>query len=494
MTGFASSRAFRTRHTLVISAVTVPAACIVALYLAALLQMSREQWLEFGLGAGVIALAVGILGQWVQRRFDAPVARCIERDAQGLAEEEDWRAAYAAASRLPSRDVLWSTSNWLLAGIFIPLWMDLRLGHLRLFTAGVIAVASLSGALATSTFLLMAVQRLLRPLREVCVSQIPDPRVRSQLVLRVSLARKFAVPMVLISSLAVFFAVLMAYVMSNRSVEVHDARIKAAFLGQVAEQMRGDRLPPLEPLRTLAARSLIADELLVLDRESGALLEGRPGSLDPEEVQWILRSSRGPSGDGTGLQSRNSFAWLDLGARPGRILVAVTPWSRIAPEHGHSSAIFAGLFAAVLAISLALARLIAREVTRTSGQLKAQAERITRGDLRGHWGVEADDELGDLARSFKHMATNLRTTIARVSATAERVDAAVAELAQVGADVSGATLDQRRGIEQATESMASINRQVAGITESAQLLNGNVEEASSSVLELGAGGLFFLHP
>ena len=77
---------------------------------------------------------------------------------------------------------------------------------------------------------------------------------------------------------------------------------------------------------------------------------------------------------------------------------------------------------------------------------------------------------------------------ARVAAAAECVDAEAATIAKVGLSVASTTVDQVQGIKRASGSMAAINGKVSGIAHSAQLLSENVEEASSSTLELGAAG------
>jgi methyl-accepting chemotaxis protein len=102
--------------------------------------------------------------------------------------------------------------------------------------------------------------------------------------------------------------------------------------------------------------------------------------------------------------------------------------------------------------------------------------------------AEAEDELGELWRSFEGMSRSLRETVSRVAEAADRVEQTAGELAGVSSEVSGVTASQVEGIGQAKVSMEAIDGQVRGIAASSAALNVSVEESSSTILELGAAG------
>jgi len=483
---FSSGRAFRMRHTLVLSEVGLVAAAVVVGYLEVLLQLTGCQWAEFFQAILVVAAPVALVGHWTQRTGDRAIAECIDREAAGAAEEADYRAGLEAANRLAFRDLWWSTANWLTAAVCVPVWMAWRSDAIGWFGAEVVAAATLTGAVGTSLFSFHAIRRLTLPLRDAWASRLP-PEVREVLVRPLSLRWKMAVPMVLLLAVTVSFSTLLAYATAGRSVEAHDVQLKAAFLAAILEAAGADKTPDLEHSRTAARRRLVARELLYLDRESGDLIEGTPGLLRPAEVRWIL-AAKTPTGSGEDLYSPNSFAWVDLGPDDGRILVAATPWGDLHASMAGSAAAFGALLAFAIVVSLALARLMSDDVGRVTRRLRDHAQRIAAGDLRDAGAIESDDELGELARAFEKMTRGLRGTIGQVLATADGVEAAAKQMGEVGGAVSSATVDQVQGIEHASASMASIEHQVSEITKSAQALNTNVEGANSSVLELGAAG------
>jgi len=486
MHSFPSGKAFQRRHMLVLSAVGVAAAGVVTGYLAALLQLTTHQWADYFLGIAAVTAPLVVAGHWVQGLSDAPIAECIDREAAGEAQEEHYRRGLYAANRLAARDVWWSTSNWLIAAVCVPAWMAWRSQGIGGFVVSVVAAAAISGAVGTSLFSFHAIRRLTLPVRNAWASRLPL-EVREELVLPVSLNRKMALPMMLISVVTVTFSVLLAYGTAERPVEAHDVRIKAAFLSSMVDQTSAGSTPDFEHYRSAARSQLVASDLLYLDREDGQFVEGSADLLQPAEVAWILDAGA-PSGDSQKLSSQNSFAWTDLGEESGLVLVAVTPKDQLDVAVGGEAAEFAGLFVLVILVSLAVARLTSEDVSRVTRRLRDHALRIAAGDLRDGEAIESDDELGELARAFDRMAIGLRETIGKALKTADGVEAAANQMAEVAGAVSSATVDQVQGIEQATASMASLDRQVAGITGSAEALNGNVEEASSSVLELGAAG------
>src|SRR5207302_10514723 len=68
------------------------------------------------------------------------------------------------------------------------------------------------------------------------------------------------------------------------------------------------------------------------------------------------------------------------------------------------------LLAVVLLVSLALVYPLSRSITRPIERLTAAAEAFGRGDLSARSGVQSDDEVGKLARSFDEMAGRIQAT------------------------------------------------------------------------------------
>jgi methyl-accepting chemotaxis protein len=182
------------------------------------------------------------------------------------------------------------------------------------------------------------------------------------------------------------------------------------------------------------------------------------------------------------------FVWQPIPGDAGHALVASVEASGLTDELASGRGLFAVLALLAAVLGLGTAHFLAEDVSTTAGRLRVLADRIASGDLTQAEPVESEDELGELAHAFERMSGSLRATVGRVAEAAEGVEAAASQMAQVGTAVTTATAEQSRALERARESVGAINREVAGITDSAQTLNGHVEEAGSSVLQLGAAG------
>jgi methyl-accepting chemotaxis protein len=484
---FGHGAAFRGAIRTVSATLQTATAGLVALYLTAILRLDAWHWREFWIAIAVVAGAYMLLNELVQRRIEGPVVRRLEAVRSGSARPEDLPAAFEALMDLPLRMFLLSVLSWNLGGILIPLWMHLRLGDLSAFSGFAIWVAAITGGFVSCIFGFFALKRLTEPLRDAWATELGNPELRDSLVRRLPLAAKLGLATCAVVGVSVLFAVLLAYAQAARPVELHATQLQQRYLARLAPEIAGPGDPALEHARGEVRALGVAAELLVFDSSAGRVLDGPADLLSPGEGRQLAHPAAA-LGDSHALDSPNVFSWARLERAPGLLLVAVTPKHELTADLLHVGGTLALLLAVALGIAGVSAFLLAGDVSRATRRLGEQAERIARGDLRVQTVLESEDELGALARSFERMTRVLRDTVARVGETADRVDEAASAIAASSASVASATSDQVQGVEQATTSMASIDRQVAGITESAQVLNGNVEEASSSILELGAAG------
>ncbi len=481
---FASGKAFRMRHTLLISVVGIPAAGLCVLYLLAILEMTSAQWRAFGVGVGIVAavLTVG-LSAWQLRR-QRPIAAAIDADLRGELTPEIVEDAFRRVGELPRQDVAQTLFTWISAGAFLSVYMKLSLASLSTFSAFVVSAAAVSSGVVVSVFLHFASKHYVRPLFDRWAGQIPDAGRRRELIPTVGLVRKLGLPLSAVSMVMLFFALLLSYILSARPVEIQDGRVKTAFTQYVVDELALDP-GRLTELREAGRAFAAAEHLLIVDRRSGRVVDGENDQIHAAELTWLLDTGLS-QGHSALFDSSNSFAWRDLDESGFRVLVAVTSGSTFTAGQYTSQVAFAALLVIALCVTLFTSWLLARDVGHTTQRLIAQASRVARGDLIEPEVVESDDEMGSLAHAFEDMIGSLREMIGRVVAAADGLEAAAGDLGGVGEAVKLATQEQRSGIEQATQQVTTVNSKVSEITESAQALNANVEEASSSVLELGA--------
>ena len=483
---FRSGGHFRARHLRASAMPGLIAAGLVTLYLSAVMQLGSEGWWAFGIATAVAAVMLTPLGQFASRRMDAPIARTLDREQAGLQTHDDVVAGYRAATRLPLRGMCWYFSNWVIAAVLIPPLMALRLGSLSYFAITCIAIASLSGGLAAAPFVFYTLKALVRPIVRHWAEAL-SVEERAEHGARLPLRHKLRFPIAAVSAATVAFMCLLAYSLASWPVEAQDLHVKDAYLGYASDQIVAAGPGSIDLLRDTARGFRVAEDLLLLEGGTGTVLSGTV-PLAPQEVEWVLSSPA--AGDSRSFDSDHSFAWRTVPDGTGNVLVALTPRGSFASALDGAWMIFAFVFIGAMGFGLGTARLLVRDVTAASEGIRDQAEAIASGDFLGgaEGFFESEDELGDLARTFSHMKDFLRETVAGVAKTASRLDQSAKNLASIGVGVAANSQDQVQGIQKVASHVGEIDRRIAAITEASHALSGNVEEASSSVLELGAAG------
>jgi methyl-accepting chemotaxis protein len=484
---FASGAAFRVRAQAARSLIGLPAGAVMFVYLWALLELTSEQWRWFLGAAGAYSVVFGVGVQFALGSLDGAIRAAIDAERGGELRRDQLRAAFAASVRYPLRGLYFTAGTWFGAGFTISPLLWLRFPDLPLQSLAGILIATCTGGVVASVFTYFGDKRLVAPLRDRWAAQIRDPLERQALAQRVTLASKLRVAVTGILLVAVGLAVFLSDALARRPIEAYATRIQEGYLITMADRVDGpgDRL--LNLARDEIAQLGIAEQLLVVDLRDGRVADGPADALSEAERAWIARGGKG-SQTSLGLDSMHAFAWRRIDTDRDHALVAVVSRDALAGDLPGARLLFALLALLTSSLGLATAQYLARDVCVTTERLRVMADRIASGDLSQVEPVESEDELGDLAQAFARMSGSLRATVGRVAEAADGVEAAAAQMAEVGRAVSGATGDQSRALERARESVSAINREVAGITDSAQALSGHVEEAGSSVLQLGAAG------
>jgi len=126
--------------------------------------------------------------------------------------------------------------------------------------------------------------------------------------------------------------------------------------------------------------------------------------------------------------------------------------------------------AIAMAIAVAIAFFSAAHFTRGVARLSRQAERVSRGELRHELAFDSDDELGELATSFRHMTSGLRALIAdldssavdvastaeTLAASAQQMNANTTEVSTAAGAIADAAATQTRGVSNASEASSRV--------------------------------------
>ncbi len=142
-----------------------------------------------------------------------------------------------------------------------------------------------------------------------------------------------------------------------------------------------------------------------------------------------------------------------------------------------------GLLAALaFVLAVGVAYVAARHLTSGMVELSAQADRVAQGNLREELVFDSDDEVGQLAGSFRQMTAGLRTLVSEldagagdVAATAEELASSAEQMTASTEQVSGAANaiaeaagTQTRGIATASEASVRVAARAVAVASHAE--------------------------
>jgi methyl-accepting chemotaxis protein len=138
--------------------------------------------------------------------------------------------------------------------------------------------------------------------------------------------------------------------------------------------------------------------------------------------------------------------------------------------------------AIALALAVGLAFFSASHFTRGVLRLSRQADRVSRGELRHELAFESDDELGELAGSFRKMTSGLRALIAELDASAadvattadslassaQQMSASTHEVSSAAGAIAQAAATQTKGVVNASEASSRVASRAVMVASNAE--------------------------
>jgi methyl-accepting chemotaxis protein len=474
-----SAARFRARHAIANGLPGLVVGGLVAIHLSALADWDSDVLRVLLWSAAAAAALMLPLGNWMERRASREVVRALEAEANGTLDMAQRRRGHRAVVHLPLAGLVWHALCWPAAGAIVVLGLAIGQGEWEGFRSLVTLCGVLTGAAIVLPFTYYTLRRLAEPLQERWAEALSLDDQR-QLGVVAPLRWKLVAPSAAICVAIGAFAALYTQQAALRPVEAHDLRVKAAFLSEAAEELSGGSADLAALLA--AGRTRVATESL--QRVEPARIDGLSVSARERAALRAAHAAGASHGDSGQLDTPNSLAWQRL--PDGALLVAWTPLRALSGGVDRGEMFLWAFLLLALGGTLGVTGMLVRDVYSATKRLLDQLERVRSGDLRATAPLASDDELGVLGLAVGRMSAALRATLERAAEAADRVDEASRQTAEVGAAVTSASTEQRAGLERATASTTAIDQRARDIAESSEVLTQSVEEASSSVLELGA--------
>lgn len=131
----------------------------------------------------------------------------------------------------------------------------------------------------------------------------------------------------------------------------------------------------------------------------------------------------------------------------------------------------AGLESVFALLLVAVVWMVARSIVAPLRRLVVAAERIREGDLDVEVGIERDDELGDLGRTFNQMSSELRSSVLEIQELHEKEMRRAAQLASVGELASGIAHEIKNPLVGVASGVDLLSRRVGEDAKSVALLD-----------------------
>ncbi|MGY5885007.1 methyl-accepting chemotaxis protein [Modestobacter lacusdianchii] len=136
-----------------------------------------------------------------------------------------------------------------------------------------------------------------------------------------------------------------------------------------------------------------------------------------------------------------------------------------------------------LAVVVALALLIQRSLARPIGRVRASLEAMARGDLTVGAGVDARDEVGQMAAALGTAQAHLRSVVAAVAASSDAVAAASEELSASAAEISASAEETSAQSGVVSAAADEVSRNVATVAAGAEQMGASIREISQNANE-----------
>jgi len=225
------------------------------------------------------------------------------------------------------------------------------------------------------------------------------------------------------------------------------------------------------------------------------LLSGKKSNLSPvitKTIQEVTAKTASKSFYGFDVFNSSilSFKEISMSKSGGKekhfYLVAAYPWKKYSSHLNRLVWYSVILFIIFGGLASTVAVTVARSLSDPLVGLTDATKRVAKGELKQGIYHISNDELGELALSFRQMSESLKLIIERINGASESLDEAMTGIEQASKKVNDGAQVQERSVEEVFTAMMEMNTAIQGISENVETLSHAAQESSSSIFQVAA--------
>ncbi len=164
-------------------------------------------------------------------------------------------------------------------------------------------------------------------------------------------------------------------------------------------------------------------------------------------------------------------------------LVASYPWKNYSSHLRGLIVYFIIMFFAFGGLASSVAISMARNLANPILGLTEATRRLAGGELKEEIYYISNDELGNLALSFRKMSESLKQIISRIVEAISSMEQAISSIGDASQTVNQGATVQEQAIEEVFTAMMEVNTTLQGISENVETLSSASQESSSSIFQ-----------
>jgi len=235
--------------------------------------------------------------------------------------------------------------------------------------------------------------------------------------------------------------------------------------------------------------------LYLIDSENPEtdLLSLKPSPFNPVSLQVIENiSAKSPEKNGYTFDNYNlniisfkKIAGINTGNNQKNFfLIAAYPWKNYRSHLSRLVLFSIIIFALFGGLTTMVAVSVARDLSKPLLNLTDATRRVARGELKEEISHISNDELGELALSFRKMGESLKLMIRRINSATESLDLAMSNIESASKVVNQGAQSQEHSVEEVFTAMMEMNTAIQGISENVETLSLAAQESSSSIFQV----------